>query len=201
MKIKLSSTERKTCYQILAALYIYPEQTLLDSLELCLDELSLSLNLPIPPELKNSPELIDLEVAYTGLFINRLGGAAAPPYGSVYLDVEAQLMGTSSLQVAESYRNEGLNMDGSDEPADFLSTELEFLYYLVAAEEAAEAKQDSAAVSSWQQKQAKFSRELFSPWVSVFSQRVKQSDGGHPLYVWAADALQKFSEQEQNHFS
>ena len=196
----LNSTERKTCYQILAAIFSYPEQGLVDSLQLCLKDLSHLLDLPIPAELQQPSELTDLEVAYTGLFINRLGGAPAPPYGSIYLGSEAQLMGASNLRVAESYSSEGLNMDASDEPADFLATELEFLYYLVNEEEAAEEDEDATAVANWQQKQSNFCRELLHPWLPVFCQRIKESNGGHPLYSWTAAALKQFSELEKSCF-
>jgi TorA maturation chaperone TorD len=130
-----SSTDKKICYQILSAFFNYPEPGLIGNLPLCLEELSSILDLPIPVELKHPPELTDLEVAYTGLFINRLGGAPAPPYGSVYMEPGAKLMGASCLRVAEKYQSEGLNLDASEEPADFLATELEFLYYLASNEE------------------------------------------------------------------
>ncbi len=163
MNRPLNSTERKTCYQILAALFNYPERGLLDCLELHLKQLSTLLDLPLPAELRQPAELTELEVAYTGLFINCLGGVPVPPYGSVYLEAEAQLMGASSLRVAESYRHEGLNMEASDEPADFLATELEFLYYLINEQETAEQAGDGAAVCNWKQKQANFCRELLHP--------------------------------------
>ena len=198
MNLQLCNTERKTLYRLLAALFRYPEQGLLDSLSLSLQKTSAFLNLPLPADTNQVPELIDLEVAYTGLFINCLGGAAAPPYGSVYLESDAQLMGSSCLQVVESYRSEGLNLDASDEPADFLATELEFLYYLVAEEEGAE---NSAVALGWKKKQGDFSRELLHPWLKEFCQRIEQTSGVHPLYAWAAEALLQFSELEQNYFS
>ncbi|HEY5674169.1 MAG TPA: molecular chaperone TorD family protein [Malonomonas sp.] len=198
MNRQLSHAERASCYQILATLFCYPDKGLLDSLHSSLENLSLFLHLPIPVELKQTPELIDTEVAYTSLFINSLGGAAAPPYGSVYLESAAQLMGASCQQVSDSYRREGLNLDASEEPADFLATELEFLYFLVAEEAAAE---DAEAAAVWKRKQADFSRKLLHPWLSVFCQRVKRSDAGHPLYRWAAEALLLFSESEQNYLS
>lgn len=200
MNKRMNTAERKTCYQILAALFSYPEQTLLDSLPAFLDQLSSLLEVSIPAELNQPVDLTDLEVAYTGLFINRLGGAPAPPYGSIYLENTAQLMGASCLRVAESYRNEGLNLDGSAEPADFLPTELEFLYYLVAEQQVA-IEADDGSVSDWPQKQANFSAELLHPWLAVFCQRIFEADGGHPLYSWAAEALKTFAAQEQSFLS
>jgi TorA maturation chaperone TorD len=198
---QLNNTERKSCYQLLAALFNYPEQRLLDSLDRQLNDLSSFLDLPLPSDLLQTPKLIDLEIAYTGLFINSLGGAAAPPYGSVYLETAAQLMGASCLQVAESYRREGLNLAASAEPADFLATELEFLYYLVDAESAAETKGDTSSAAGWKQKQAIFCRELLHPWLPIFCQRIQQKAGGHPLYCWAAEVLIQFCTREQGSFA
>lgn len=186
---------------MLAALFSYPGPSLLDALPRFLAVLTSFLSLPWPAELQQVPDLLDLEVAYTGLFINSLGGAAAPPYGSVYLDLEAQLMGASCLRVAKSYASEGLNLAASEEPADFLATELEFLNYLVNEEEVAEMAGDAPAATGWRQKQAIFGGELFHPWVAHFCQRIKLRENVHPLYRWGADVLNLFSKQEQGCFA
>ncbi len=49
----------------------------------------------VPPisEPPAAGELRTLEVAYTDLFISRLGGAPALPYGSVYLEAESACWG------------------------------------------------------------------------------------------------------------
>ena len=196
MKQALTSTNRKSCYQILAALFNYPEQTLVTNLARDLSELSTLLNLPLPSELTQAVPVTELEVAYTGLFINRLGGAPAPPYGSIYLEADAQLMGASCVRVAQYYQAEGLNSDASPEPADFLPTELEFLYYLVTEQEQAD-----AASSDLQQKQADFCQELLHPWLGEFCRRIEAAEGGHPLYTWAAAALMRFTALEQDCFN
>lgn len=110
-------------------------------------------------------------------------------------------MGASNLQIAESYHNEGLNLAASEESADFLATELEFLYYLGNGEASAAQACKAATVAGWRQKQATFCRELLHPWLAVFCQWVKQSESRHPLYSWAADVLTQFSQREQVGFA
>jgi putative dimethyl sulfoxide reductase chaperone len=127
----LHVSERKRLYAFFARIFSYPDQELTAKLRQseAAEAGRLLPAAPAPPALDAST--VELETAYTDLFINRLGGAPAPPYGSVYLERDERLMGQTTLHVAEAYRSEGLSLEGSGEPPDFLPTELEFLYYLV----------------------------------------------------------------------
>lgn len=56
----------------------------------------------------------------------------APPYESVYRNGERQVMQVSTLDVRRWYRSEGLSLAGrSNEPDDYIATELEFAAYLL----------------------------------------------------------------------
>ena len=66
-----------------------------------------------------------LENEYVRLFINALPEVPCAPYGSVYL--EGSVMGESTLKVAEIYRKYGV---ASEEPADHIAVESEFLAWL-----------------------------------------------------------------------
>ena len=193
----LHVSERKRLYAFLARLFSYPDRKLTEALRLgeAAEVGSLLLTTPAPPAALSSA--MDLETAYTALFINRLGGAAAPPYGSVYLDGDERLMGATTRQVAEAYRAEGLSLEGSGEPADFLPTELEFLYYLVEQEEQALGRCDSAAARHSLAKQSSFCQLFLHPWVTVFCDRIEADGQAHPLYLWAAGLLREFCRQER----
>ena len=193
----LTVTDRKICYEILASLFAYPEQALLDNLSACIDELESLLGVSVPAELKQAIDLTDLEVAYTGLFINSLGGAQAPPYGSVYLDADARLMGESCQRVVKSYSAAGLNLDGSDEPADFLATELEFLYFLTSEEEAVADAGDRQAENDWRNMQSDFFTGLLHCWVPDFCRRIQDGEDVHGFYLWSSVVLQNFCSREQ----
>jgi TorA maturation chaperone TorD len=189
--------ERKDMYAFLHRLFSYPDRELVAVLAGGGAAKAAArvpgAGAPIP----GSAELRELEVAYTELFLNRLGGVAAPPYGSVYLEPEALLMGETTQRVAAAYRAEGLSLEGSGEPADFLPNELEFLYYLVGEEEAALARPDLSAARTAVGRQRDFARTFLYSWVPTFCQRIEEDPAAHPLYHWGAGLLAAFCRQEE----
>ncbi len=191
----LNLAERKKTYQIFSDLFRYPDQPSQAASAQSVADLSQLLHLDFPPELSQVPALREMEVAYTHLFVNSLGGTPAPPYGSVYLDAGNLLMGETSLKVEACYAAENLNLQGSDEPPDFLATELEFLYYLLDEEEAALAAGDTARQAELTNKQIVFFENYLSSWLPDFCERIaaRSSD---PFYLWIAEALQLFNRME-----
>lgn len=190
----LHVAERKRFYHFFAALFAYPDPELL---ALLVGETPSALakalrELDSPPTLAKENLLTELQIAFTGLFINRLGGAPAPPYGSVYLEDDGRLLGPSSRQVGELYREAGLALDGSVEPPDYLATELEYLYFLVDQELQAFGNRDLAAAKAATSRQAAFARQYLHPWVGEFCHRLQADSAVHPLYLWGAKALQRF---------
>lgn len=194
----LHVSERKELYAMLSTLFGYPDEELLAALDRgeaaraagrLADE-------PEPPTVGGPERLHELQAAFTDLFINRLGGAPAPPYGSVYLEPDARLMGTSSLSVAEAYRGEGLSLENSVEPPDCLATEMEFLYYLVGQEEEALQGGQLEAARTAVRKQADFCRALLHPWVPEFCRRIAEDQAAHPFYRWASGLLERFCRSE-----
>jgi len=189
--------ERKNLYAFLAALFSYPGAELSARLREG-EAAALAALLPTvgPPPAPDATAL-ELEVAYTDLFINRFGGAPAPPYGSVYLEQDARLMGQTTLHVAAAYSSQGLAHEGSNEPPDYLPTELEFLYYLVEQEEAALGRRDPAAARTAAEHQARFCRTLLHPWIPAFCDRLEADDRVPPLYRWGSRLLREFCRLEQ----
>ena len=73
-------------------------------------------------------EETELVLDYSALFIGPYQ-LQAPPYGSVYLDKSKRLNDESSEEVANVYRQFGLDVDSSmKEPADHIAIELEFMH-------------------------------------------------------------------------
>jgi TorA maturation chaperone TorD len=68
-----------------------------------------------------------LQAEYVRLFINALPEVPCPPYGSVYL--EGTLMGESTVRLRHLYARYGCE---TDEMADHIAVELEFLALLAA---------------------------------------------------------------------
>jgi len=194
----LHVSERKKLYAFLARIFGYPDRELAAALRQGEAAVAGRL-LPAAPTLPAlDTSTVELEVAYTDLFINRLGGAPAPPYGSVYLERDERLMGQTTLHVAEAYRSEGLSLEGSGEPPDFLATELEFLYYLVTKEEDALGRKDIAAAREALRRQADFCRALLHPWIPLFSRKLAEDEEGHPCYRWGGRLLEEFCRMEND---
>jgi len=193
----LHVTERKKLYAFLAHLFSYPDPELTAALQDggAAEVVRLFPEIPAPPPA--GATTVELQTAYTDHFINRLGGVPAPPYGSVYLEKDERLMGQTTLHVAEAYRSRGLELEGSGEPADYLPTELEFLYFLVEQEEQALGRRDLEAARTALEHQASFCRTLLHPWMPAFCDRLEMDGQTHPLYRWAAGLLRTFCRQEQ----
>lgn len=192
----LHVAERKALYALFAQLFSYPDRQLAETLaaeETRALTALLGGELPAPTP---DTEVNELQTAYTDLFVNRLGGVPAPPYGSVYLEREGRLMGETTRQVAAWYAKLGLRQEESGEPADFLATELEFLYFLAEREEVALAQRDPAAARAATRDQALFSAELVFPWVAIFCRKVAGEERAHPLYRHAAELLARFCTAE-----
>lgn len=195
----LHISARKRLYAFLSSLFAYPDGELLKQLAAAnLEELVILLpgSSPHPkPAAKNLLE--ELQIGFTSLCINRLGGAPAPPYGSVYLEESGRLAGLTTMAVAAAYRAEGLAVEGSPEPADYLATELEFLYFLIQQEEAALTRRDIPAARLATGKQSSFFFNYLHPWVGEFCRRVIADEQSPELYRWGASLLQRFVELEQ----
>jgi TorA maturation chaperone TorD len=187
--------ERKRLYAFFARLFSYPDRALAEALAAGegADAARLLRGKPAPDGPFPAEEL---EVAFTGLFLNRLGGAPAPPYGSVYLEPEGRLMGATTRKVNAAYHADGLAVEGSAEPPDYLATELEYLYYLVEQEETAIAARNLAAARAAVGRQREFCKTLLHPWVPVFCRRIEEDEQAHPLYRWGAQQLAAFCRME-----
>ena len=73
----------------------------------------------------------ELKVEYARLFVGPYT-LLAPPYGSVYLEPERRIMGNSTMDVINRYRQSGLVVaeDFKDAP-DHIAAELEFMHFLI----------------------------------------------------------------------
>ena len=131
-------TQTANAYKLLSLLYGPPTEELdevLSHLEQTLKNLKPEL-VPIVLEMKtlfdSEAKLLDLTVDHARLFIGPFD-LLAPPYGSIYLDGERRVMGESTMEVLRFYREAGLDIaEDFKQPPDYIVTELEFVYYLIA---------------------------------------------------------------------
>jgi len=79
-------------------------------------------------------KLADLKVEFARLFVGPYE-LLAPPFGSIYLDDQKQIMGDSTLDVVRRYAAVGLAIDDEfKNPPDHVAAELEFMHALITEE-------------------------------------------------------------------
>ena len=127
---------RANCFKLLAACFYEPEKDLLVEENLCQNLQNLldgwasgaakaasDMGLALL-----STEQEQLSLAHAELFIGPFE-LIAPPYGSVYLEKNRQIMGDTTMGVLKSYQEAGLSVD-EKEPPDHIAIELEFMSFL-----------------------------------------------------------------------
>lgn len=101
-----------------------------------------------------------LQAEYVRLFINALPEVPCPPYGSFYL--EGTLMGESTVRLRKLYASYGCQ---TDELADHIAVELEFLALLASLGQDGPLEEDFQYV--W---------DHLNLWVPAFLARVEEND-------------------------
>ena len=166
---------RGKAYKLLAECYYLPNQELkgnLKDLEQQLSDVSPEAMLYIKKmyeEVKRSDDLDILSLDFSRLFLGPYK-MHAPPFGSVYLDGERQIMGESTLEVRNKYREAGLDISSDfRNPPDHIAAELEFMYFLIFKEVEAIGDSDIETTLSFIEKQRAFLSEHLGAWVFDFA--------------------------------
>jgi TorA maturation chaperone TorD len=114
----------------------------------------------------------ELLVDYTRLFLGPVD-IRAKPYGSVWLDVDAPLMGDSTMAVLQHYEDAGFEVDeGFRDLPDHIAVELEFLYVLLFREAEARLRQDAQTLAGLARMRQRFLGEHLGQWVGAFAAAV-----------------------------
>jgi TorA maturation chaperone TorD len=173
-------TARGDSFKHLAACYQQPRKELVDNIK----KLRHHLATVCPEAALHVEKMIDefeitdtlepLAVDYARLFVGPYE-LLAPPYGSVYLDGERQVMGKSTLEVRDKYRKAGLDISSDfRDPPDHISAELEFIYFLVFKEVEALRNSDIETTLNFLEKQRDFLRAHLGVWVFDFAESIEE---------------------------
>ncbi|MEF8825387.1 MAG: molecular chaperone TorD family protein [Halapricum sp.] len=162
---------RVNTYRLLSEALHVPDQELLDLLEDVAADDELRVNLPVEDLVAELPaDLQSLRVDYAKLFVGPRE-LLAPPYGSVYLDGDGQIMTDSTMDVQRRYQQESLDIT-LDEPADHVAAELEFMYFLTHREVTALGNGEFETAITYVHKQHDFIQTHLGQWISAFAERV-----------------------------
>jgi TorA maturation chaperone TorD len=116
----------------------------------------------------------------------------APPWASLYLDPEKQLMGETSRYVAEAYAEAGLGpVSGPTDAPDHVTHELEFMYFLAFREH-------ESGDAEWYQRQTRFWREHLGIWLPQLADLIKQAGKEAPFYQALSELTLEFSRWLEN---
>lgn len=171
---------RAEIYKLLAGCYHPPDEALSGKIMILDEKMEL-----ICPRARqdidwNDAEILKtnhtevLKVEYARLFVGPYT-VPAPPYGSVYLETERRMMGDSTMDVVNRYREAGLEMakDFKEAP-DHITVELEFMHYLISRTIAVFTKNEPDALKTLFDQQLSFLKYHLCAWVHEFTMNTAQ---------------------------
>jgi len=116
---------------------------------------------------------VDLRLDHARLFAGRTD-ALAKPYGSVWLDDDAPLVGDSTMAVLQHYEDGGFEVDeGFRDLPDHVAVELEFLYVLLFRLADASVRGDDATLRGADTMRRRFLAEHLGAWIGPFATAVR----------------------------
>jgi len=191
---------RKDAYQLLSACYYLPEEDAFGKL-VQLEEAMGSDYAQAAEHVTNMKEETDIEqliIDFSRLFVGPFK-LLAPPYGSVYLEGGRRIMGNSTLDAHNRYREAGLDISGDlKEVPDHITIELEFMYYLVLKEIEAIGNSDLETAMDFLNKQKGFLEDHLGAWVAELAHAIRdQAETG--FYRNLARATVSFVEKDFHH--
>lgn len=201
-----SEKARSSAYRGIAECYYMPgvgtHKTLAGlkrQFEILDSEASPQVALMVNEMIAEESEIDDLCVDYARLFVGPYA-LLAPPYGSVYLDGERQVMGNSTLDVRKRYGDAGLALSPHfKEPPDHIAAELEFMHFLVFNEIEAALQGDRDRSTNYVDQQGLFLYHHLAAWVPQFVHQVlKHAESG--FYKNLAMATDLFIKDEYDRF-
>jgi len=169
---------RLEAYRQLADGYHRPEQSLLDGLaklatcmeQVCSEAGKYINNMQADTAGIAGPE--SLAVDYARLFVGPFN-LLAPPYGSVYLEGERQVMGVSTADVQKRYQAAGLDVaNGFKDAPDHIAAELEFMHFLIFKAIEAANQGDVNGIVTCLLNQQSFLEQHLGAWVQEFAGNV-----------------------------
>ena len=169
---------RSEIYKLLADCYYPPDETWSGKII----DLDQKLGLVCPQarqdidwggeEILKADHIKELMVDHARLFVGPYT-LLAPPYGSVYLDSERRVMGNSTMEVTDRYREAGLEMarDFKDVP-DHITVELEFMHFLISRTIEATINNEFETIRTNFQKQRSFLEYHLCAWITEFTKNI-----------------------------
>ena len=190
------ATTRGNCFKLLAACFYEPEKDMFIEEQVCTNLQALldgwasgaskaANKMDLSLRAANQD---NLSVDHAALFVGPFE-LIAPPYGSVYLEKQRQVMGDSTMEVVRRYQDAGLSVDVKDAP-DHIAIELEFMHHLCMKEAESSASGDEQEVEKFKELQRDFYFNALQ-WVPQFCSAIREGSTS-PFYTELANCLERF---------
>jgi TorA maturation chaperone TorD len=168
---------RRDAYQLLAACYALPDENLPKA-----NVAMMAAAEKVHPGAGSDTGLAiydtsieSLRIDYAKLFVGPFK-LLAPPYGSVYLDGQRQVMGASTIEVQKRYQEAGLEMANNfREAPDHVAAELEFMYFLIFKEIEALESENLETTLDFLKLQSAFLQDHLGAWIAAFAFNVEEN--------------------------
>lgn len=197
--------KRADCYRLLAACYCTPEKEFIEeglvrNLTAALDAVCKDA-VPFAGQMEDAllkDTNLQILVDYSALFLGPRK-LLAPPYGSVYLDGNRNVMGDSTIEAVKFYKKAGVEMDPEQKDIpDHISVELEFMYYLISRELEAYRNSDEAEALKYFEMQEDFLKRHLGAWAPKFAKDLKEG-AQNPFYQNLADCMLTFIKADKEY--
>ncbi|MBW2042900.1 MAG: molecular chaperone TorD family protein [Deltaproteobacteria bacterium] len=151
----------------------------------------------LPEAFTSAGGMEPLKVDYSRLFVGPFL-LPAPPYGSVYLESRRRIMGDSTMDVLEHYREMGMAMAETFKDApDHVSAELEFMHALVCRQAEALRTEDGDGLLDSLHRQHSFLRYHLGAWIPDFTAKVMEHAETR-FYRLLGEITKRFIEEEKD---
>jgi TorA maturation chaperone TorD len=174
-------TARCDSFKFLSECFAVPSQVLYSTLRDLLRRMEEICTQAAPYVNRMSQELEDLygieelTIDYARLFVGPYELLAAP-YGSVYLETRRRVMGESTIDVQNFYRDVGLDVSKDfHEAPDHIMAELEFMHFLIFKEIQALSIFDSELAIDYIKRQESFLEHHLTAWVAEFADNIDKN--------------------------
>jgi len=193
---------RRESYKMVSTHYYLPEENTFETLaglEEALGRVCVEAAKHVP-NMREDTELGQLTLDYSRLFVGPFELHAAP-YGSVYLEPERKVMGDSTIDVRNRYKEVGLDLSRSlKEAPDHIAIELEFMYYLIFKEIESIAKNELENAMDYLRRQKEFLEDHLGAWVPEFADDVVKN-ASTDFYRSLAGATKVFVQKDLDDIS
>lgn len=165
---------RGDSYKLLSECYLLPSGDLTKKLT-DLEQLMNSIGAEVAKYVPGTNDDESLKIDYSKLFVGPYK-LFAPPYGSIYLEGARRVMGNSTIDVRNRYREAGLDIsENLKEAPDHIAVELEFMYFLIGKEIEAMENSNLESAMDYLKKQKEFLDDHLGVWVSEFTDNIEKN--------------------------